>query len=685
MSINGSDERNKDLDRTIDESLLEDIPQIQQFPRVVNVQNITNPYIHLNNTTTALNESSVSILPDGSTPLSLGSGVIDGVLGEGGMAKVYRIWNEQLEVHRAVKVFLPTGNAELMKRFETEIKITAKLHHPNIIEIYNVGEYKGLPYIEMELVDGVTVDSLITEFATIPSVVMAAIGVQVANALQYAHNHEFLLYGKTYKGIIHRDLKPANIVIGKNGVVKLLDFGIARPTEVGLHTVAGNIVGTLPYLSPEQMDDKDVDSRSDIYSLGTIMYEGLTGEKTFPQNTVTSLMKMKVTNSYRKFSSFPHDIFAPLGKTVEKSLSLNKFDRYETAVEFQKAISKIYNSLTDQPGEKLICNFTENPEMFYSSDKSKRFNKKKFYKRVFATTDKTVRFAKKLPLRKCAMVAVALLSISVIGVMFMTLLPFGKGSGENAKISSASTIPESDGFFDAVAANVHTVAVDEEDRKERERGEQEGEVVEQDEQVTEIEEQKPAPAVAAAPVTRPSVPQPRRESLIDRLIRLHGSEDMFRIGEAEYRAGNFSNAVTAFLKMPTDHPQRTKGQIMLVHSLLETNNLKKARSLITEINSNDAFFILMQGSIALKDDNHNRALNHFQTALTRPSQIKEAVVIRGDAMYYTAQIFHKRYTDDPSPESKQLAINAWNNLKRIYSSQPDNPRFKRAEQLINSY
>ncbi|HEX7509984.1 MAG TPA: serine/threonine-protein kinase, partial [Chitinivibrionales bacterium] len=253
----------------------------------------------LRNTTARLDATSVrganpygqqaesSNLPSGNEPLVLGSGTIVGLLGTGGMARVYKIWNEKLEVFRAVKILIPTQQGDLRNRFETEAKITAKLHHPNIVEIYNVGDWQNLPYLEMELIDGKSLEAIIHATGKLPPQVCSAISIFVIRALAYAHGQEFLIYGKTYQGIIHRDLKPANIMISSQGALKLMDFGIARPTEASLHTVEGNIVGTMQYLSPEQLDGIDVDHRADLYAFGAILYEMLTGTKTFPQETIT--------------------------------------------------------------------------------------------------------------------------------------------------------------------------------------------------------------------------------------------------------------------------------------------------------------------------------------------------------------------------------------------------------------
>ncbi|MGA2507183.1 MAG: serine/threonine-protein kinase, partial [Chitinispirillaceae bacterium] len=289
----------------------------------------------------------VNMLPSGKEPIPLGSGIIVGLLGTGGMARVYKIWNEKLEVPRAVKILIPTQQKDLKNRFETEVKITAKLHHPNIVEIYSVGEWNGLPFLEMELIEGDSIETIIARYGKLPFSVCCAIAIFVARALVYAHGQEFLLYGKNYHGVIHRDLKPANVMISKNGEVKLMDFGIARPTEASLHTVEGNIVGTMQYLSPEQIDGIAIDGRTDVYSFGAILYEMLTGTKTFPQETITNLMKKKIVNEYRKFSEFDFPISPALAKITQKCLQSSKETRFSSASELLKELEATHPTLTD--------------------------------------------------------------------------------------------------------------------------------------------------------------------------------------------------------------------------------------------------------------------------------------------------------------------------------------------------
>lgn len=234
----------------------------------------------------------------------MGSGVITGILGVGGMANVYEIWNAQLEVGRAVKLLHPNYTEDTRQRFQTEIKITAKLHHPNIIEIHAVGQWNSLPFIEMERIDGETLEKILADRGALPLEVCTSVALLIGSALQYAHNQEYVIYGHQYHGVIHRDLKPSNIMVPANGVVKLMDFGIARPTDASIHTTDGAILGTMQYLSPEQLEGKEADIRTDIYALGTVLYEMVTGVKAFPEHNVSKLMLSKIKNDYKSIDQY---------------------------------------------------------------------------------------------------------------------------------------------------------------------------------------------------------------------------------------------------------------------------------------------------------------------------------------------------------------------------------------------
>jgi serine/threonine protein kinase len=295
--------------------------------------NVQNPY-------------KIKSLPTGEESIQLGSGTIKGMLGQGGMAKVYKIWNDDFEMYRAVKLILPGDNEQNYERFKTEIKITAKLQNPNIIQIYNIGEWQGLPYIEMEYIEGITLTVYLETHGKLENEICVSFAIQIANALNYAHNCEYMIYGKKYKGIIHRDLKPDNIMVSQNRNLKLMDFGIARPTETGLHTMTGHFIGSPQYMAPEQFDGGSVDNRSDIYSLGAILYEMLSGEKAFPGEKLQQVLQNKALNSYKSIKKFDFKVNPSLANLTEKCMHKNKDKRYQSADQLLADLQKIQNNLT---------------------------------------------------------------------------------------------------------------------------------------------------------------------------------------------------------------------------------------------------------------------------------------------------------------------------------------------------
>jgi serine/threonine protein kinase len=296
-------------------------------------------------------------LPDGKRPIKLGSGVISSLISSGGMAIVYEIWNQELEIRRAVKLLKPDHSLESEERFHTEMKISAKLHHPNIVEIYSVGNWNNLPYIEMELIEGVTLEKLIEDSGGLPPEVCTSLGIMVGRALNYAHNQNYVLYGKRYQGLIHRDLKPGNIMVDKDGVAKLMDFGIARPMTASIHTLEGAVMGTMQYLAPEQLDGKDVDVRADLYSLGAVLYEMITGTRAFPEEKLGKLVTDKLNNDYVPLTEFSARIPSSLCGLIHHCIRYEKEKRIQDSLEFLRAICRVHKTLTLKAPEQVLQRF----------------------------------------------------------------------------------------------------------------------------------------------------------------------------------------------------------------------------------------------------------------------------------------------------------------------------------------
>jgi len=547
--------------------------------------------------------------PDGKEPFPLGSGKVCGLIGQGGMARVYRIWNEKMEVYRAVKVYYLSGRAELRRRFETEIKISAKLNHPNIVQIHATGEWNGYPYIEMELVEGVSLETLISRHKKMPFATVTGIGIQIADALCYAHNLDIVLYGKTYKGIIHRDLKPANIMINERGLVKLLDFGIARPAEVGLHTVSGNIVGTLPYLSPEQIDNLEIDHRSDLYSLGTILYEALTGEKAFPQETITALMRMKSIGQYRSFESFSCNVPIQLSEIIKKCLNENKENRFGSSLELKNALLRFLRSKQAKSPLLIVQNY------FDKRDKEEAENAE----------------------RKSAFEKILSIIGLFTGIVVVMILTFQFWRDKE---------PVKKGFnfvSDTISVSVSQVS----------------DSVQKKPQVREAANRKGANSRNASVTRNGLLPK----NPITRLKAKYKSDNLYQIGDLACKKLRFDEAIIALKSISTDDIDYNNGLILLTYAYLETDSLENAWKIAESINSLDAFFCIIMGRIEYARKNEIKALEIFQLALTRSSTIRSIDFIRSESLYYAAIIYDKWYRANPSPENRKFALISWEKLR----------------------
>jgi eukaryotic-like serine/threonine-protein kinase len=209
---------------------------------------------------------------------TLGSYQILEEIGRGGMAIVYRAFQPSLNRHVAIKVLPPylAHEPQFIQRFVREARAAARLRHPNIVVVYDVAEEEGLYYITMEYLEGQTLRDLIERQGALPPVRTARIAHQIAAALDHAHQH----------GLVHRDVKPANIFVGRDDHVTLTDFGIAKAgTETQHLTRTGTLVGTPEYMSPEQASGGAVDGRTDLYSLGVVLYQMITGRVPFSSTT----------------------------------------------------------------------------------------------------------------------------------------------------------------------------------------------------------------------------------------------------------------------------------------------------------------------------------------------------------------------------------------------------------------
>lgn len=276
---------------------------------------------------------------------------------QGGMAEIFRARMATKEaVNRLVvikRILAGYGrNAEFRKMFKSEIKVMMGFNHPNIVQLYDFGETKGQPYIAMELIDGRNLRHFITRINELNQKFPVDLGVfiieQVAGGLHYAHTFKDKISGEPMN-IIHRDVSPQNILISYDGNVKIIDFGIAKATTNGEATRVGIIKGKPSYLSPEQIVGEVLDQRSDVFALGAVLWEVLTGKKLFAaekgENEFAVLKLIEAADTFVKPpSTLNPAIPKELDAIVMKALTKKRENRYQSAEEMQRALHRFLYS-----------------------------------------------------------------------------------------------------------------------------------------------------------------------------------------------------------------------------------------------------------------------------------------------------------------------------------------------------
>jgi serine/threonine protein kinase len=268
----------------------------------------------------------------------IGRYLVTGRIGRGGMGMVYRGLDETLEREVAIKTLTAEGlfDQESRKRFEIEAKAAARLQHPNILTVFELGEERGVPFIAMELLPGVDLETLLRSGEGLVLREKLEIVAQVCRGLAFAHEYK----------IVHRDIKPSNIRILDDGTAKIMDFGIAKLQGTGV-TKSGVMVGTVYYMSPEQIRGKTIDGRSDVFSVGVILYELLAGKRPFPGESATEVL-YKIVHEPAEPLPLPESLGTAgprLEEIVEKALAKEAEERYANASLLAEALAEVAATL----------------------------------------------------------------------------------------------------------------------------------------------------------------------------------------------------------------------------------------------------------------------------------------------------------------------------------------------------
>jgi serine/threonine-protein kinase len=264
---------------------------------------------------------------------------VDDEIGKGGMGVVYRARDRQLDEVVALKVLRPDvmkDDPTLLERFKTEIKLARRITHRNVLRTHDFGDSDGVPFISMEYLEGVTLKDLIRSKGALPTGVGLRIAKQMCQGLDAAHQ----------QGVVHRDIKPQNmLILPETGELKIMDFGIARTSTVepgssGL-TSAGTVMGTPDYMPPEQAQGNPADFRSDIYSLGVVLFEVFSGQLPFGGDTPMAVVLAHIQTPPPQPRSINPRISEPLSDVILRCLSKDPAKRYQRVGEILDALNEV--------------------------------------------------------------------------------------------------------------------------------------------------------------------------------------------------------------------------------------------------------------------------------------------------------------------------------------------------------
>jgi len=615
----------------------------------------------------------MNLLPDARNPVPLGSGTVVRVLGEGGVARVYEIISSRLGVHRAVKVLKPSQLTQLRQRFETEMRITAQLRHPNIVQIHTVGDWHGLPFIEMELVQGITLDKLVKTEGALPLALVLSIGIAVCRALDYAHTCVYKADGVEHKGVLHHDLKPANVMIGNNGEVKLMDFGIATPVDVRPTSANRTFFGSLQYVAPEQLYGRQVDRRADLYSLGCVLYEMLSGRRAFPQQNMGEIVTARYANRFERLKNGKVRGPQALIALIERCLAREPKARYDSAQGIGAQLEKL-----------LHRKFGRTPEQVMAG---------------YVSPDPSERAAALRPSRR------GLIRGLVISTLLLLLaggasvgVYYGRDNETVQRLMSSFRPPETDQPM-VKEPGPEDVALVKPDTPERS-----SEPAPPKQSSTETEE----PGGGSTPSSKPrakktssraQAPKPKRSrttskgassepdserKLIDVLAATYGTDDVSTILTEELHQGNHGRALKLLAELPPNALPRTRRVLFRVRALEGDGQHSAMRALLLDCDASDGELCVRKAKVLYGQGRYDEAMSLLSKCPSLPTALGRASLLEREALRYTALSLTAKYKQTGSDSIREQALESWFDVKYAYRAQRNHPHFSEANEHIRT-
>ncbi|MGE5670860.1 MAG: serine/threonine-protein kinase, partial [Fibrobacterota bacterium] len=500
---------------------------------------------------------------------------------------------------------------------------------------------------------GLSLEQLIHLRGALPVPVTLAIGLMVARALEYAHNHEYVLYNNNYHGIIHRDLKPGNIMVCRDGTVKLMDFGIARPTSTSFHTVDGAIIGTLQYLSPEQLESRELDITTDIYSFGICLYEMICGHLAFPENNITKLLADKSKNRYKSLDSYILKIPNDLLGLIDRCMNYDKSHRPQTSTILQDELNSIYDRVCNQKPEAVVSDFM-----------TQSIREKNIPKINVAN----------IKIRKTH-VAIILICFALLYALIIISSNSKKKQAEafSARVADSLARKKADSL--ALATQVAAKAQD--TQKTSKRDTIKPKTTAQS-HVKKTQTGTNSTTAVAVSVT----PKPVTQTNVDQLKTRYDTDDLLLIVLKELQAKNYDDAKSIMSNIDETTMNTVRAQVLKAR-LLEFTDYKQFTIFILSNTSREAEILIDKARIMLDRSSLESAEQFLESASTSPREIMTLEQASRKIQFYSALVKSKRFDNYPDENTWKKALEAWYNVKRELRLDPSHEYFKKADEEIS--
>lgn len=562
------------------------------------------------------------VLPDGKKTTPLGSGIITGVLGEGGAAVLYEICNKQLGIQRAVKLLKPTNTRASYDHFITEFSIGVQLNHPNIAIVHSLGQWQKLPFIEMEKISGYTLNEIISQFGPLPLGLCTAIGIMICKALEYLHTCKFQLEKTEHKGLLHLDLKPSNIILSLSGTLKIMDFGLSTPLDDAIQGKFLSKVGSPQYSPPELLlGNTNPDEQSDIFSVGCILYELASGSKVFPGTIPEEVMQLRQENTHINLKKVHRSLPQPFIELIEQCLSYDKEMRPSDALTVRKQLEKIHGKQTTLTPESAI-------QLYVNQRK---------HNEPFVLPRPTILTHTAL-LYTSGLVVALLAAIILIGNSTIN----GKGSFSASLINKVSPMVPSGPFKDWLDSHKSASVI---------------------------------PTGATLNKSRFQRKEKSSKKLSTTSSQFYASEissdqaDLMNVLRKEWASRNYEEMLKLIENLPPYLADSKEVFLYKLRSLGRSGD--ELGNLLESKDAADGEYYFHKARYFFGKKEYNNTLDNLFNAESYPSEFLDKRILGREVQLYRSRSLTAIFRDDPSSENLKVALQSWEKLIELTSSHPE--------------